>query len=173
MLRLTRVSSLTALLVALEGCAVHGGGKPAITGAGRVAPAAAAVSDDAFAAAVHDLLVSTPATTERAVRLGAVEARQMARADQRFKARATERGLAAVSGGLYLVRAHEALQGTFGVAGGDAIKAAARELALRGDEGRARALYNLSAMLGPEAERQEAQRHLAALDVWMHDALGS
>jgi tetratricopeptide (TPR) repeat protein len=173
MLRSTRVSSLTALLVALEGCAVHGGGKPAITGAERTAPAAAAVSDDAFAAAVHDLLVSEPGTTERAVRLGAVEARQMARADQRFKARANERGLAAVSGGLYLVRAREAQQGTFGVAGSDAMKAAARELALRGDEGRARALYNLSAMLGPEAERQEAQRHLAALDVWMHDALGS
>ena len=172
MLRSTRVSSLTALLVALEGCAVHGGGKPAVTGPERTAPAAAAVSDDAFASAVHDLLVSEPGTTERAVRLGAVEARQMARADQRFKARASERGLAAVSGGLYLVRAREAQQGTFGVAGSDAMKAAARELALRGDEGRARALYDLSAMLGPEAERQEAQRHLAALDTWMHDALG-
>ena len=170
MLRSTRLFGLTALLVTLEGCAAHGG-KPALSGAERVAPAAPAVSDDAFAAAVHDLLVSGPGTTERAMRLGAVEARQMARADLRFKARATDRGLAAVSGGLYLVRAREALQGTFGVAGPDAIKAAARELALRGDEGRARALYNLSVVVGTEADRQDAQHHLAALDVWMRDAL--
>jgi tetratricopeptide (TPR) repeat protein len=170
MLRKARSFALSALLVALEGCAVHGG-KPAVTGPERDAPAASAVSDDAFAAAVRDLLVSGPGTTERAVRLGAVEARQMARADQRFKAHAPDRGLAAVSGGLYLVRAREALQGTFGAAGGDAIKAAAREIALRGDEGRARALYNLSILVGPEADRQDAQRHLAALDVWVRDAL--
>jgi cellulose synthase operon protein C len=170
MLRSTGIFGLTALLAVLEGCAAHGG-KPAMTGPERVAPATSAVSDDAFAAAVHDLLVSEPGTTERAVRLGAVEARQMVRADQRFKARATDRGLAAVSGGLYLVRAREALQSTFGPAGGDAVKAAARELALRGDEGRARALYNLSVLLGPEADRPEAQRHLAALDAWMRDAV--
>jgi tetratricopeptide (TPR) repeat protein len=163
---------LTALLVALEGCAAHGSGKPAVTGPERVAPAAAAVSDDAFASAVHDLLVSEPGTTERAVRLGAVEGRQMVRADQRFRARAVDRALAAVSGGLYLVRAREALQGTFGAAGGEAIKAAARELAVRGDEGRARALYDLSVVLGSEADRQDAQRHLAALDAWMRDAIG-
>ena len=169
--RSTPLFGLTALLFALEGCAAHGGGRQAVTGPERVAPAAPAVSDDAFASAVHDLLVSEPGTTERAVRLGAVEARQMVRADQRFKARAADRGLAAVSGGLYLVRAHEALQGTFGAAGSDAIKAAARELAIRGDEGRARALYNLSVVLGTEADRQEAQRHLAALDAWMRDAV--
>ena len=171
MRRTTRFFGLTALVVVLEGCAAHGG-KPAVTGPERVAPAAAAVSDDAFASAVHDLLVSEPGTTERAVRLGAVESRQMVRADQRFKARAIDRGVAAVSGGLYLVRAREALQGTFGPAGSEAIKAAARELAVRGDEGRARALYNLSVVLGPEADRQEAQRHLVALDAWMRDAIG-
>src|SRR5580704_10671998 len=140
MLRSTRVSSLTALLVALEGCAVHGGGKPAITGAERTAPAAAAVSDDAFAAAVHDLLVSEPGTAERSVRLGAVEARQMARADARFRAHASERGLAAVSGGLYLVRAGEPVQGSLGPHGVDALRGAVKELSARGDEGRARAL---------------------------------
>ena len=171
MLRSTRSFALPALLVVLEGCAVHAG-KPAATGPERDAPAASAVSDDGFAGAVRDLLVSGPGTTERAVRLGAVEARQMARADQRFKAHAPDRGLAAVSGGLYLMRAREALQGTFGAAGGDAIKAAAREIALRGDEGRARALYDLSILVGPEADRQDAQRHLAALDVWVRDALG-
>jgi tetratricopeptide (TPR) repeat protein len=173
MLRSTRIGGLTALLFALEGCAVHGGAKTAVTGPERVAPATAAVSDDGFAAAVRDLLVSPPGTAERAMRLGAVEGRQMARADQRFKARAPERGLAAVSGGLYLVHAGEVVQGTFGHDGGDAIKAAARELALRGDEGRARALYNLSAMIGTPADRAEAIYHLGAIDVWMREAFGS
>ena len=55
MRRMTGFFGLAALLVALEGCAAHGSGKPAVTGPERVAPAAAAVSDDAFAAAVHDL----------------------------------------------------------------------------------------------------------------------
>jgi tetratricopeptide (TPR) repeat protein len=174
MLRLTVRSGMFALtaLLALEGCAARGSGKPAVTGAERVAPASAAVSDEAFASAVHDLLVSQPGTAERTVRLGAVEARQMARADQRFKARATERGLAAVSGGLYLVRTREATPGIFGTAGPEAIRVAAREFALHGDEGRARALYGLALQLGPESDRGEVQGHLAALDAWTHDAIG-
>ena len=169
----SRVLGLTAFLVALEGCAVHGAGKDAVTGPERVSPATPAVSDDAFAAAVHDLLVSAPGTSERAVRLGAVEARQMVRADSRFKARAVDRGLAAVSGGLYLVRTREATQGTFGAAGPEAIKAAAREFAVRGDEGRARALYNLSLVVGAGPDAADTQQHLAALDAWMRDAVGS
>jgi tetratricopeptide (TPR) repeat protein len=163
---------MAALLIALEGlegCAVHGG-KAAVTGPDRLAPATAAVSDDDFAGAVHDLLVTAPGTPERAMRLGAVEGRQMARADQRFKAHATERGLAAVSGGLYLLRTREAVRGIFGPAGSDAIKTAAREMAARGDEGRARALYNLALQLGPDPD---IQAHLAALDAWTHDAVSS
>jgi tetratricopeptide (TPR) repeat protein len=170
MLRTTGVVALTALLVALEGCAAQGAGKGAVTGPERVAPAAPAVSDDAFAAAVHDLLVSQPGTTERAIRLGAVEGRQMARADARFKGHAVDRGLAAVSGGLYLVRTREALRETFGPLGPDALKAAAREMAVRGDEGRARALYNLVLQLGAGADQADVQAHLAALDTWMRDA---
>jgi tetratricopeptide (TPR) repeat protein len=174
MLRLAARSGILGLtaLLALGGCAARGSGKLVVTGPERVAPAAAAVSDDAFAAAVHDLLVSQPGSAERGVRLGAVEARQMERAQQRFKVRAVERGLAAVSGGLYLVRTREATQATFGVAGPEAIKVAAREFALRGDEGRSRALYGLALQLGPESDRAEVQGHLAALDTWTHDAVG-
>jgi tetratricopeptide (TPR) repeat protein len=160
----------TALLVALEGCAVHGGARGAATGPDRVAPATAAVSDDDFAGAVRDLLVTASGTPERAMRLGAVEARQMVRADQRFKAHAVERGLAAVSGGLYLLRTREATPGIFGQAGADAIKAAAHEMAARGDEGRARALYDLALQLAPDAD---VQAHLASLDAWMRDAVAS
>jgi hypothetical protein len=67
------------------------------------------------------------------VRLGAVEARQMARADARFRAHAIDRGLAAVSGALYLVRVGEPLTGLFGARGTEALKAAVRELSTRGD----------------------------------------
>jgi tetratricopeptide (TPR) repeat protein len=157
---------MTALVVGATGCAFHG--KPAVAGPERVAPASAAVSDDGFAAAVHDLLVSQPGTAERAMRLGAVEARQMERASLRFKGHAVDRGLAAVSGGLYLLRSREAVAGVFGSAGPDAIQAAARELSLRGDEGRVRALYDMSQQLAPDAD---VQHHLDALEVWMRDAV--
>jgi hypothetical protein len=73
-----------------------------------------------------------------------------------------------VSGALYLVHTREAVRGIFGAAGPDAIKAAARELSLRGDEGRAHALYDLTLSIAPDAE---TQRHLAALEVWMRDAV--
>ncbi len=157
---------MTALVAGLGGCALHG--NAAVANAERGAPPAAAVSDDGFAAAVHDLLLSPPGTPERAMRLGAVEARQMARANLRFKAHAVDRGLAAVSGGLYLVRTREAVRGIFGTAGPEAIQSAGRELSLRGDEGRVRALYDVALQLGPDAD---IQRHLAALDVWMRDAV--
>ena len=78
----------------LTGCGAHGGVRAPTMRAERVTPPAAEVGDDAFAAAVHDLLVSEPGTAERGVRLGAVEARQMARADARFRSHAVDRGLA-------------------------------------------------------------------------------
>lgn len=138
----------------------------------RAAPASAEVSDDAFAAAVRDLLVTDPGTPERAVRLKAVEGRQMTRAAARFKAHQAERGLAAVSGGLYLLHAGDPVQGLFGDHGPEALRSAARELALKGDEGRARAAYDLLAPLAPDAEKPEVQAHLAALDSWTRDAAG-
>src|SRR5579871_97207 len=109
-LRLPRAFPLLQTTFALAvapfvvGCGVRGGARGPAMHAERVGPATAEVNDDGFAAAVHDLLVSEPRSAERAVRLGAVESRQMARADARFRAHMPERGLAAVSGGLYLVR---------------------------------------------------------------------
>jgi tetratricopeptide (TPR) repeat protein len=137
----------------------------------RVSPATAEVGDDGFAAAVHDLFVSEPGTAERRVRLGAVEARQMARAEARFKAHATDRALAAVSGGLYLVRVGEAVQGVLGPRGVDALNSAARELAAKGDEGRSRAAYDLLLEIAPEGERADLRSHVTALDVWVRDAV--
>jgi tetratricopeptide (TPR) repeat protein len=158
---------LTAAFVALStaGCAVRSAGKP-VAGPDRASPPTPEVSDDAFAAAVHDLLLSAPGSTERAVRLGAVEARQMTRASQRFRAHAPERGLAAVTGALYLVRVGEPVQGMLGPDAPDALGAASHELALHGDEGRARAIYDLLLRVGPEASRASATEHLRALDAW-------
>jgi tetratricopeptide (TPR) repeat protein len=161
-----------ACAVAAAGCAVRAGGGKPVAGPDRVTPATAEVSDDAFAAAVHDLLLSAPGSAERAVRLGAVEGRQMVRAAARFKAHTPDRGIAAVSGGLYLVRVGEPVQGMLGPSGGEALTAAAREFALRGDEGRARALYNLLLHVGPPAGRAEIETHLRALDAWTSASVG-
>ena len=131
-------------------------------------PPQAAVSDDDFSVAVHDLLLSAPGSVERAVRLGAVESRQMARAAARFRARSADRGVVAVSGGLYLARVGEPVQGMLGPDGPEAIRGAVRELATRGDEGRSRALYDLLLQIGPDAD---TKHHIEALDTWTHDAI--
>jgi len=142
-------------------------------GAERVAPATAEVSDDAFGAAVHDLLASEPRSAERALRLRAVESRQMARAASRFHARSAERGLAAVSGGLYLVRSGEAVPDLFGAHGPDALRAAVRELATRGDEGRARAIYDILQEMVPDPEKADVRGHLEALETWTRSAIAT
>jgi tetratricopeptide (TPR) repeat protein len=139
----------------------------------RAAPPTAQVSDDQFAAAVHDLLVSDPGSAERAMRLSAVEGRQMARAAARFRARAVDRGIEAVSGGMYLVRVGERLQSVLGPDAAVALDAAVHELSLRGDEGRARALYDLLLQVGPASIRPGVHVHLVALDAWMRDAVAT
>jgi tetratricopeptide (TPR) repeat protein len=154
------------------GCAARGS-RPAAMAGERFGPATAEVNDDGFAVAVHDLLLTERGTAERAVRLGAVEARQMARAESRFRMRATERGLAAVSGGLYLLHVGEATQRMLGARGPEALKAAVREEATQGDEGRSRALYDLLLPLVSEPERQDLASHVSAIDVWTRDAVGA
>src|SRR5579883_857069 len=171
--RTGQVGVVAAVVMApwLVGCAARGGATGGAAHAERVGPAVAEVGDDGFAAAVHDLLVSDPGTPERATRLRAVESRQMTRADARFRAHAGERGLAAVSGGLYLVRVGEAAQGLLGPRGPDALRAAAHELSVRGDEGRARAVYDLLLQIAPEAERSDVRGHIDAIDRWTRDAV--
>ena len=160
-------------LSSLAACANQVGPKAPTMHSERVAPPASQVGDDAFAAAVHDLLVSDPGSAERAVRLGAVEERQMARAEARFRARTPDRGLAALSGAIYLVRVGEPVQRVFGSGSAAAIESGVHELALRGDEGRSLALYHLIAQVGPVAARDDVRGHLAALDAWTRNAVGT
>ncbi len=145
--------------------------RPPATQGERMAPAVAEVNDDAFAVAVHDLMLTERGTAERAVRLGAVEARQLARADARFKAHSTARGVAAVTGALYLVHTGEATERMLGPRGPDALKASVHEFALRGDEGRSRALYNLWLQVAAEPDCTDIAGHLRALEAWMRDAV--
>ena len=157
----------------LVGCGARAGARGPAMHAERGAPAVSQVGDDAFAGAVHDLLLSEPKTAERSVRLGAVEARQMTRAAIRFRAHAPERGLAAVSGGLYLVRVGEPAQGILGPDGPEALKSAVRELAATGDEGRARAMYDLLLQVGGPADRADVRAHIDALDAWTRSAIAT
>ncbi len=154
----------------MAGCGARGVAGAPVMSAERAMPPKSAVSDEDFSAAVHDLLLSVPGSAERAVRLGAVESRQMTRATARFRARAGERGLAAVSGGLYLVRVGESVQGMLGADGAEATRGAVRELSLRGDEGRARALYDLLLQVAPDAD---TRKHLEALDTWTRDVVAT
>jgi tetratricopeptide (TPR) repeat protein len=122
---------------------------------------------------VHDLLLSEPGSAERRTRLAAVEARQMTRAAERFRARQPDRGLAAVSGALFLLHIGEVSEGLFGPQGVEALQGASRELALKGDEGRARATYDLLLRIAPPADKPDIVAHLGALDRWTKDAVGS
>ena len=163
--------AVLAFALAIAGCAgsgAAGGGRPIAQGERATAPAAD-VSDEAFAAALHDLFLSAPGSSERTARLSAIEARQMTRAAQRFKSHVGQRGVAAVTGALYLVHVGEPLDGALGPRGVESLAAAARELSLRGDEGRARAIYDL--LVVATHDREETRSHLQALDAWMRSAV--
>ncbi len=153
------------------GCAPATAPRTAASHGEHMAPAVPAVTDEGFAAAVHDLLLTDPAGPERGVRLQAAVGRQLGRAAQRFQARSpdhAERGMAALTGALYLVHAGEANAAALGPHAAVAIGLGVREMSLFGDEGRARALYDLLLPLAPEADRADIRSHLQSLDAWIH-----
>jgi len=166
-------AALVLVAPLLVACGARSGVRSPAMHAERAAPAVPQVGDDAFAAAVHDLLLSEPRSAERSVRLGAVESRQMTRAAARFRAHAAERGLAAVSGGLYLVRVGEPAPGILGPEGPEALRSAVREMAAKGDEGRARAMYDLLLQIGAPADRADVRAHIDALDAWTRSAIAT
>ena len=168
--RLSFAVVLGALVGAGGGCAPATAPRTAANGE-HLAPPAAAVTDEGFASAVHDLLLTDPAGPERGVRLQAAVGRQLGRAAQRFQVRSAdraERGMAALTGALYLVHAGEATAATLGPHGAVALGLGAREMSLLGDEGRARALYDLLLPIALEVERADIRSHLQSLDAWIH-----
>jgi hypothetical protein len=157
--------SLVGLFIALflSGC---GGGAMNAAHAPRSTPPSDAVSEDAFPGAVRDLLLSEAGSKEERARLKGVEERQMLRAEAQFKIHASERGVSAVQGGLYLVRTGE-IDGAVNANAAGALGGAVHELAGRGDEGGAQALYDLLFRVTTDAgARKEIQQHIDAIRSW-------
>lgn len=168
--------AVTALLALSMSAAACGGGRgrmgQPVHHAERATIAGTEVADDAFAGAVRDLLASEPGSKERQLRLQGVVARQMTRVSKRFKARDRERALASLSGAMYVVRAGELTSDMLGPQGRDALRHSSEEFAKRGDEGRARATYEMLLRLAPASEKAEIKAHLDAIAAWTKDTSG-
>lgn len=131
-----------------------------------------AVSEDKFPHAVRDLLASEPQSRERQQRLTGVVARQMTRVANRFKAKNREHALVSFAGAMYLVHAGELTTEMLGSEGYDALKSVSEEFAKRGDEGRARAAYELLLRVAPPKEKADIKAHLDAIAAWTRDTGG-
>ncbi len=168
-----RVAACTFLLALSQlGCAAAPKEAPRTAQGEKATAPSAEVTDEGFATALRELILSAPGSPERAARLAAIETRQLARAARRFKSRSVERGLAAVTGALYLMHAGDSTQGGLrGPAAIEALEAASRELALRGDEGRSLAVYGLLLSAAAPADRPAIAAHLHAIDDWTRDSV--
>jgi tetratricopeptide (TPR) repeat protein len=166
---------VAAALAALVGCGGGAAGQGAGARHAEGAGGSAMVSDEAFATSVHDLLLAEPGSPARASLLAGVTSRQMDRAVARFKAQAGEAGheraLVSVLGALYLVHTGELADTTLGPAGRAALLEASRLFASRGDEGRARAAYEILLRISSGADKASVQAHLDALRSWTRDEI--
>jgi tetratricopeptide (TPR) repeat protein len=146
-------------------------GRPAHN-AERATVAGTEVSDEAFAGAVRDLLASEPNSRERQLRLQGVVGRQMVRVATRFKAKERDRAVSSFQGAMYLVHAGELKNEMLGSSGYEALRSASDEFARRGDEGRARATYEMLMRISPAKEKPEIKAHLDAISAWTKDTAG-
>lgn len=130
-----------------------------------------AVADEGFARSVDALLREGQPTAHRQGLLAGVVRRQMTHAVERLKAKQSDRGLASVLGGLYLIRAGEYRPEMLQGPGDEALALAVEAVAATGDEGRARALYELRKGLLPDQHpgRRDIDEHLGALDRWANE----
>lgn len=165
---------LLALSISATACGPGRGryGKP-VHNAERATVAGTEVSDEAFAGAVRDLLASEPNSRERQLRLQGVVGRQMQRVASRFKSKDRERAVGSLQGAMYLVHAGELTTEMLGSFGYEALKSASEEFAKRGDEGRARASYEmLMRVAKAPKEKADIKAHLDAIGVWTRDTAG-
>lgn len=164
---------LLALSLSAAACGGSGGkyGKP-VHHAERGTVASNEVSDDAFAVAVRDLLASEPGSKERQVRLQGVVARQMTRVAARYRAKNREKAVSSLAGAMYLVRAGELTNEMLGPQGYDALRSASEDFAKKGDEGRARATYEMLLRIAPAKEKADIKSHLDAIGAWTRDTAG-
>ena len=146
-------------------------GKPAHN-AERATVAGTEVSDEAFAGAVRDLLASEPNSRERQLRLQGVVGRQMVRVAARFKSKDRDRAVSSLQGAMYLVHSGELKSEMLGSSGLEALQSASDEFAKRGDEGRARASYEMLMRISAPKEKAEIKAHLDAIAAWTRDTAG-
>jgi len=163
---LITTASLAASVLGCAGGAVAGPGSRHAEGLGSHATL---VNDEAFASSVHELLLAPPGSAQRAGLLAGVVARQMDRALVRFHGASDDRALVSVLGALYLLRTGELDGNVLGPSGQGALLEASRRFAARGDEGRARAVYEMLLRLSSGAEKAAIQAHLDALRAWTKD----
>ncbi|MDB5218666.1 MAG: hypothetical protein JWO86_6593 [Myxococcaceae bacterium] len=138
----------------------------------RATVAGTEVSDEAFAAAVRDLLASEPNSRERQLRLQGVVGRQMVRVATRFKSKDRDRAVSSLQGAMYLVHAGELKNEMLGSQGFEALHSASEEFAKQGDEGRARAMYEMLMRISPPKDKPEIKAHLDAINAWTKDTAG-
>jgi tetratricopeptide (TPR) repeat protein len=172
-MRLALLPLLVCLSLGAVACGSNHGryGRP-VHHAERATRPDVAVSEEAFPVAVRDLLASEPASREREQRLAGVVARQMTRVASRFKDKNHDNALSSFAGAMYLVRAGELTNEMLGPSGYDALRSASDEFAKRGDEGRARAAYEMLARVAPGPEKVEIKSHLEAIAAWTRDTGG-
>lgn len=132
-----------------------------------------AVSEEQFPSAVRDLLASEPLSNERQQRLAGVVARQMTRVSARFKAKNRDNAVSSLAGAMFLVRAGELTSEMLGPNGYDALRSASEEFARKGDEGRARAAYEMLMRIAPPKEKADIKGHLDAIAAWTRDTGGN
>jgi len=129
------------------------------------------VSDEQFGVALMRVLSDGGASPERLSLLGGVVRRQFARADERFAAGQPDRGLAAVKGAVYLVRAGELSLEMLDPSAAKALHGAHDAVAPRGLEGPTLAFLRLQASALPKDHPDQARirKHMEALESWMRD----
>lgn len=168
-----RAACLVLVALTLAACGPGRGrhGHP-VHHAERATVAGTEVSDEAFAGAVRDLLSSEPRSRERQLRLQGVVGRQMERVATRFRAKDKDRAVSSLQGAMYLVHAGELDASVLGNAGYEALRLASEEFARRGDEGRARATYEMLARISQPKESADIKAHLEAIAAWTRDTSG-
>ncbi len=162
------VALCVALALAAPACATNSGPKVAEQ-LPLVQPAE--VADEAFAAALLDVLKDGQRSEARQKTLLGVSRRLLVHAGQRFDAGADERGLKTVLGALYLLRAGEQSHVIVDRETSRAVDAAIERLSARGDIGRTRVLFALRAPTASEAERREIDEHLEAIERFHRETL--
>ena len=162
---------LAAAALGTLGCGASATPKPAtpLVAGTQVTPVA--VSDEQFAQALVQILRTRDRTPERLSLLAGVVRRLFARAATRFDAGQPERGLAAVKGALYLIRAGEMRLEMLDPSAAKALDQAYNQVAQHGQEGAALAFLRLRGAALPPNDPAQAriQKHMSALAAWMKD----